>query len=166
MPENSNSSKQPKRPKRVRRAPEFRRHAISPMLRWTAGQISGMGCVVLLLDADVEIRTLDELACYQAKELGISARTLWRWYRAFREFGHAGLVDAPRRDRGTSHFFTRRGVAAAFVIDKCFRGWKSSAIHRALVAKWPQLCHDGSRPPCRPTVRGYARSFRSFEVRS
>src|ERR1700687_4667954 len=45
---------------------------------------------------------------YLAHHHSQARSTIWRWYKGYRKLGLFGLVDPPRKDKGTSHFFGKK----------------------------------------------------------
>jgi hypothetical protein len=104
---------------RDRKRAESRHAAILPLLEY---ELPGRRMVysALRLQDDTAVTTKDLLARYLAETVKVegkpvSPRTLWNWVKLWRQGGDAALGRKPRKDRGTSNFFTRYPAAARLV---------------------------------------------------
>jgi hypothetical protein len=140
---------------------EARLSGILPNLRFRLAE--ALGREPLFLTDSGELSTWDSLIEYRAKQLGVSARTLYRWLEKFETSGLAGLADQPRSDRGTFASLRGRGAAIAFITIQRFEGRDPFSIHRELAGIWTDFYSDGSRPPSYGTVRNFCKSLRSAE---
>jgi hypothetical protein len=140
---------------------EARLSGILPNLRFRLAE--AMGREPIFLADSCELSTWDSLIEYRAKQLGVSARALYRWLEKFENAGLAGLAQQRRRDRGTFKALRGRSAAIAFITIQRLEGRDPSSIHRELAGIWTDFYSDGSRPPCYGTVRNFCKSLRSAE---
>lgn len=118
------------------------------------------------LQNGLQIRTLEECARWIAAQhadcpqcRGLSRTTIWRWFSSFQRKGPAGLLDPPRRDKGTSRFFGspsnwKYPVVAKFALAKYAEGLSVAYITDAIAREWKRFSLSGVRPPCYDTVNG------------
>jgi transposase InsO family protein len=142
-------------PEDLRRQADERLAIISPLLEFR-DRASGSTPVIKTSDGR-EVRSLNELAEWLAKQHGITARTIWRWHSVYKESGYAALADQPRRDKGLSRFFSTHMEAAAFVRAKYLveKLDNYALIYDALKYEWPSLRKNGDGPPSYSTLAAY-----------
>jgi transposase InsO family protein len=132
---------------------ETRYRAIEPLVLFgrrrkgeRAGRFEWQGAVMT---------TFGELLSYQSGKCGVSAQTISRWYKRYRDGGDPGLVRDLRADYKHSHFFEKHGAAAAFAQSKHVgEGLSVQMVWEALRRDWKDLGERGAAPGYN-TVRRY-----------
>ncbi len=140
------------------RSAKTRETGVLPLLKFRAALAQGRKLSYLTLDAS-EVSTWRELVAHRALQVGVTARTLYRWLARLEKFGVRGLENRSRSDKGFSRKFQDRALAVAFVFARHVEGITTRAIHRALAAEWGRIYSDGSVAPCYDTVRLFVHSL-------
>lgn len=90
-----------------------------------------------------------------------SERTIWNWWRTWKQRGPGELADRPRKDRNISRFFKDHSEAAQFVMNKFLNERLSmTMVYEALVREWSRLqLNSEDIPPTYKTTRLFLNSL-------
>lgn len=143
----------------LRSEPQGKLRVLAPLLEFARHPATSRP-LLQLPDGDGAVRTLEPLVQYLARWVGVSEKTLWRWYGSLLSGGYTGLAHAQRADRDVSRWFERNKDVAEYVTWKVLHThWSASQIYEA-------LCFDAGGPrPCLETLKQYVNRIRAQQKR-
>ncbi len=146
-------------PQAERQAAE-RLDAIQPLLHFDRAKYSA-----LRLRDGQAVTTANLMASYiaETREVGrkkVSRTTLWAWVKAYRTGGLPALARKPRKDKGTSSFFTRYPAAAMLAMAERHKPHATFArAYDAIIRDQQLLQIPADELPSYETVRNFLESL-------